>query len=61
MTTEAKQQNQPQREQQQLLAEALKRPGVAVALEVYGRVEQYAEPAPTAPLARGGYASGGNI
>jgi hypothetical protein len=48
-----------QREQQKLLAEALKRPGVAAAAEAYGRVQTYAST--QAPLmAKTGYATGGN-
>jgi hypothetical protein len=48
-----------QREQQKLLAEALKRPGVAAAAEAYGRVEGYAL-TQSAPSTKSGYATGGN-
>jgi len=48
-----------QREQQKLLKEALKRPGVAVAVEAYGRVQAYT-PAHSTGTAKSGYATGGN-
>jgi hypothetical protein len=48
-----------QREQQKLLAEALKRPGVAAAAEAYGRVEGYA-PTQSTLSTKSGYATGGN-
>lgn len=48
-----------QREQQKLLAEALKRPGVAAAADAYGRVEGYALTQST-PNMKSGYATGGN-
>jgi hypothetical protein len=48
-----------QREQQKLLAEALRRPGVAAAAEAYGRVEGYAVIHGT-PSTKSGYATGGN-
>jgi hypothetical protein len=51
--------NKPQREQQKLLAEALKRPGVAATAEAYGRVEGYAL-TQSAPSTKNGYATGGN-
>jgi hypothetical protein len=48
-----------QREQQKLLAEALKRPGVAAVAEAYGRIQIYT-PAPGTLTTRTGYATGGN-
>lgn len=48
-----------QREQQKLLAEALRRPGVAAAAEAYGRVEGYAVTQSTLST-KSGYATGGN-
>lgn len=48
-----------QREQQKLLAEALKRPGVAAAAEAYGRIQPYA-PVQGALTTKTGYATGGN-
>jgi hypothetical protein len=48
-----------QREQQKLLAEALKRPGVAAAAEAYGRVESYTLTQSTLNT-KSGYATGGN-
>lgn len=48
-----------QREQQKLLAEAMKRPGVAAAAEAYGRVNGYALAQNTLSI-RSGYATGGN-
>jgi hypothetical protein len=48
-----------QREQQKLLAEALKRPGVATAAEAYGRVQTYAS-AQVTLTTKTGYATGGN-
>jgi hypothetical protein len=48
-----------QRDQQKLLEEALKRPGVAVAAEAYGRVQTYAQIQGTSTV-KSGYATGGN-
>jgi len=48
-----------QRDQQKLLAEALKRPGVAAAAQTYGRVEGYAL-TQSALNTKSGYATGGN-
>jgi hypothetical protein len=48
-----------QREQQKLLAEALKRPGVAAAAEAYGRIQTYA-PTQGTLTTKTGYATGGN-
>jgi hypothetical protein len=49
-----------QREQAKLLEDALKRPGVAAAVEAYERVEAYA-PQPVQAVAKGSYATGGNV
>ena len=48
-----------QKEQEKLLEEALKQPGVADAAETYGRLGQYAPMVPQ-PLVHSGYAVGGN-
>jgi hypothetical protein len=48
-----------QREQEKLLEEALKRPGVAAATEAFQRVQAYAPPEGT-PITKTGYATGGN-
>jgi hypothetical protein len=48
-----------QRDQQRLLDEALKRPGVAAAAEAYGRVQSYAQ-TQGASTVKSGYATGGN-
>jgi hypothetical protein len=48
-----------QAEQQKLLEEALKQPGVRDAVEAYGHLGQYAAGIPQ-PLMRSGYAVGGN-
>jgi hypothetical protein len=50
-----------QREQQKLLAEAMKRPGVAAAAETYRSVQVHAAAVSTSATARTGYATGGNI
>lgn len=57
--TEKRSTSKTQREQQKLLAEALKRPGVAAAAEAYGRVQTYASTQATL-TAKTGYATGGN-
>lgn len=46
--------------QQDLLAAALKRPGVAAASEVYNQAQRYAQPLPSAASTRVGYATGAN-
>jgi hypothetical protein len=51
--------SEAQREQQKLLAEALKRPGVAVAAEAYARIQVHA-PATGSVTIKTGYATGGN-
>jgi hypothetical protein len=48
-----------QRDQQRLLEEALKRPGVAAAAEAYGRVQAYSQIQSTSTV-KSGYATGGN-
>jgi hypothetical protein len=57
--TEKQSKSKAQREQQELLAEALRRPGVAATAEAYGRVEGYAL-TQSAPNTKNGYATGGN-
>jgi hypothetical protein len=49
-----------QRDQQKLLAEALKRPGVAVAAEAYARVQVHTLSAGSVTTIKTGYATGGN-
>lgn len=53
------QQSKPQTDQQKLLAEALKQPGVAATIAAYGKLERFL-PAITAPMTRSTYATGGN-
>jgi hypothetical protein len=48
-----------QQEQEKLLQEALKRPGVAAAVEAYSRVSAYA-PTQGQANVKTGYATGGN-
>jgi hypothetical protein len=48
-----------QREQQALLAEALKQPGVATAIATYSQVQQHSAPV-MVRVERSGYALGGN-
>lgn len=49
-----------QRDQQKLLREALKRPGVAVAAATYARAQAHTPNSGTAPT-KSGYATGGNV
>jgi hypothetical protein len=51
--------SEAQAEQDRLLKEALKRPGVAAALAVYESVQKYV-PAPAAPPRSVSYSTGGN-
>jgi hypothetical protein len=50
-----------QREQEKLLAEALKRPGVAAVAETYREVQAYTLAVSTPVTIKTGYATGGNI
>jgi len=50
-----------QEEQEKLVEEAMQQPGVATAIEVFAVASQYV-PLPVAqPVARGSYATGGNL
>lgn len=55
-----KSESQAQADQQRLLAEALKQPGVADAVEAFGRVQEHQQPAAVS-VGRSGYATGGNV
>lgn len=49
-----------QASQSKMLADALKQPGVAAAVEAYGRVQGVAQIGPPASSVHVGYATGGN-